>query len=48
MPNRRKAIRSTSEEYNRLLDVVGKYAIHNAGVSMVCKKVGSSSGGGHF
>jgi DNA mismatch repair protein MLH1 len=41
MPSRRKAIRSASEEYNRLLDVISKYAIHNSGVAMVCKKVRS-------
>ncbi|KAI9429682.1 histidine kinase-like ATPase, partial [Lactarius psammicola] len=30
-------------EYARILDVVTKYAVHNAGVSFLCKKVGTSA-----
>ncbi|KAI8097472.1 histidine kinase-like ATPase [Halteromyces radiatus] len=41
MPQRKKALRSASDEYNRILDIVGRYAIHNAGVSFSCKRQGS-------
>jgi len=44
VPSRRKAIRSGSDEYNKIVDVIAKYAIHNAGVAMVCKKVVFSFG----
>ncbi|KAH9974153.1 DNA mismatch repair protein MutL [Lactifluus volemus] len=43
VPARLSALRSSSEEYARILDVVTKYAIHNAGVSFLCKKVGVSA-----
>ncbi|KAH9063209.1 DNA mismatch repair protein MutL [Lactarius vividus] len=43
VPARLSALRSSSEEYARILDVVTKYAIHNAGVSFLCKKVGTST-----
>ncbi|KAJ3008170.1 DNA mismatch repair protein [Thoreauomyces humboldtii] len=36
---RRKALKSVSEEYNRILDVVHRYAIHNSKTSFTCKKV---------
>jgi DNA mismatch repair protein MLH1 len=39
VPARLSALRSSSEEYARILDVVTRYAIHNAGVSFLCKKV---------
>ncbi|KIY48464.1 DNA mismatch repair protein MutL [Fistulina hepatica ATCC 64428] len=42
-PTRLSALRSASEEYARILDVVTKYAVHNSKVSFVCKKAGSSS-----
>ncbi|KAJ6631150.1 DNA binding protein [Mycena sp. CBHHK59/15] len=42
-PTRLSALRSASEEYSRILDVLTKYAVHNPTVSFVCKKVGSPS-----
>ncbi|KAJ3554935.1 hypothetical protein NM688_g2846 [Phlebia brevispora] len=40
-PARLSALRSSSEEYSRILDVVTKYAVHNPRVSFSCKKAGS-------
>lgn len=39
---RRQALKNTSEQYQRILDVVQKYAIHFGAknVGFVCKKVG--------
>ncbi|KAJ7484753.1 histidine kinase-like ATPase [Mycena latifolia] len=42
-PTRLSALRSPSEEYSRILDVITKYAVHNPKVAFVCKKVGSPS-----
>ncbi|KAA6407738.1 MAG: DNA mismatch repair MLH1 [Lasallia pustulata] len=42
---RRKAFRSHSEEYAKILDVVGRYAVHCAGVAFSCKKHGDSAMG---
>lgn len=42
MPLRKRAFKSTSEEYNRIIDVVTKYAIHNPHVAWVCKKAGTA------
>ena len=39
VPTRRKALKNATEEYNRILSVVNKYAIHNAGISFTCRKV---------
>jgi DNA mismatch repair protein MLH1 len=39
VPQRKHALRSSSEEYARIYEVVSRYAIHNSGVSMVLKKV---------
>ncbi|KAH7345569.1 DNA mismatch repair protein MutL [Rhizoctonia solani] len=42
-PVRKASLRNPGEEYARLSDVVTRYAIHQAGVSFVCKKAGSTS-----
>jgi DNA mismatch repair ATPase MutL len=39
VPARLKALRSPSDEYNRILDIVGRYAVHNSGIGFSCKKV---------
>ncbi len=41
MANRRKALKSPLEEFQRVLDVMSRYAIHSGGkgVSFTCKKV---------
>ncbi|ORY48174.1 DNA mismatch repair protein MutL [Rhizoclosmatium globosum] len=43
VPIRKKALKAAAEEYNRIVDVVTRYAIHNSSVSFTCKKVGSNS-----
>ncbi|CAO3677948.1 unnamed protein product [Umbelopsis vinacea] len=42
VPSRRKALKNPSDEYNRILDVVTRYAIHNSGISFSCKKQGAN------
>ena len=43
MNSRRKAFRSPSEEYAKILELVGRYAIHCTGVAFSCKKHGESA-----
>ena len=43
--SRQKAFKSPSEEYAKILDVVGRYAIHCSGVAFSCKKHGESAMG---
>ena len=45
MASRRKAFRSPSEEYAKILEVVGRYAVHCTGVAFSCKKHGESAMG---
>ena len=45
IPNRRRAFRSPSDEYNKILNILGRYAVHCAGVSFSCKKHGDASMG---
>ncbi|CEJ05402.1 Putative DNA mismatch repair protein (Fragment) [Rhizopus microsporus] len=42
VPTRRKALKSASEEYNRILDITTRYAVHNSGVSFTCRKLGTN------
>jgi DNA mismatch repair protein MLH1 len=44
IPSRRRAFRSSSEEYAKILELVGKYAVHCVGVSFSCKKAGDNTG----
>ncbi|PVG01895.1 DNA mismatch repair protein MutL [Serendipita vermifera] len=41
-PTRLAALRSSSDEYKRILDVVTQYAVHNPTISFQCKKVGQA------
>ncbi|KAJ9475114.1 DNA mismatch repair protein MLH1 [Pseudozyma hubeiensis] len=45
VPQRRRALRSAADEYNRALDVVSKYAVHygGKGVGFVCRKASSNA-----
>lgn len=43
VPTRRRAFRSPSDEYNKIIDMVGRYAIHCSNVAFSCKKYGESS-----
>ncbi|KAI8599809.1 DNA mismatch repair protein Mlh1 [Dissophora ornata] len=43
VPTRRKALKNATEEYNRILDVVNRYAIHNEGTGFTCRKVGANT-----
>ncbi|GJN93144.1 hypothetical protein Rhopal_006191-T1 [Rhodotorula paludigena] len=40
-PQRLKALRSASDEYARIVQVVLSYSIHNAGIGMSCRKASS-------
>ncbi|RMD42674.1 hypothetical protein DV735_g2422, partial [Chaetothyriales sp. CBS 134920] len=43
IPNRRRAFRSASEEYAKILDVVTRYAVHCSDVAFSVKKHGDSA-----
>lgn len=45
IPNRRRAFRSSSEEYAKILDVVTRYAVHCSDVAFSIKKHGESGAG---
>eukprot|EP01117_Protostelium_nocturnum_P019953 TRINITY_DN877_c0_g2_i1.p1 TRINITY_DN877_c0_g2~~TRINITY_DN877_c0_g2_i1.p1 ORF type:complete len:1104 (+),score=379.04 TRINITY_DN877_c0_g2_i1:496-3312(+) len=43
VPSRRKTIKNTAEEYNKIVEVIKRYAIDNPTVGFSCKKVGEST-----
>ena len=43
VPTRRRAFRSPSDEYNKIIDMVGRYAVHCGEVAFSCKKHGEST-----
>lgn len=43
VPTRRNAFKSPGEEYRRIVDVVSRYAVHNAGVAMSVRQADDSS-----
>lgn len=45
IPNRRRAFRSASEEYAKILELVGKYSVHCSHVAFSIKKHGDSGAG---
>ncbi|GAB7361608.1 hypothetical protein MBLNU230_g1660t1 [Neophaeotheca triangularis] len=45
VPTRRRAFRSASEEYAKIADQVGRYAVHCKGVAFSCKKHGEAGAG---
>nr|POE51839.1 dna mismatch repair protein mlh1 [Quercus suber] len=45
VPTRRRAFRSASEEYAKIADQVGRYAVHCKGVAFTCKRHGDTGAG---
>ncbi len=43
VPTRRRAFRSAADEYNKIIDLVGRYAVHCSNVAFSCKKHGESA-----
>ncbi|KAK3906902.1 DNA mismatch repair protein Mlh1 [Staphylotrichum tortipilum] len=43
IPTRRRAFRSAADEYNKIIDMVGRYAVHCSNVAFSCKKHGESA-----
>lgn len=43
VPNRRRAFRNPNEEYTKVLDMVGRYAIQCDGIAFSCKKASPKS-----
>ncbi|CCF56780.1 hypothetical protein KAFR_0B04840 [Kazachstania africana CBS 2517] len=42
IPSRLRSLKSPSEEYNKILDVIGRYAIHSQNIGFSLKKFGDS------
>ncbi|PKS07297.1 hypothetical protein jhhlp_005899 [Lomentospora prolificans] len=45
IPIRRKAFRSPAEEFTKIMDMAGRYAVHCENVAFSCKKAGDASVG---
>lgn len=43
IPSRRRAFRSYADEFNKIVDMVGRYSVHCKGVGFTCKKAGEAS-----
>ncbi|EDO17832.1 hypothetical protein Kpol_1043p22 [Vanderwaltozyma polyspora DSM 70294] len=43
IPSRLRSLRSPSDEYSKILDVVGRYAVHSKDIGFSCKKMGDSN-----
>ncbi|KAF3072671.1 DNA mismatch repair protein MLH1 [Trichoderma lentiforme] len=43
VPTRRRAFRSYADEFNKIIDMTGRYAVHCKGVGFTCKKAGEAS-----
>ncbi|KAL7796644.1 histidine kinase-like ATPase [Trichoderma ceciliae] len=43
VPTRRRAFRSYADEFNKIIDMAGRYAVHCKGVGFTCKKAGEAS-----
>lgn len=42
VPTRRKVLKNTNEEYSRILDIVGRYAVYCQGVGFTVKRAGEA------
>lgn len=42
VPSRLRALKSSSDEFGKILDVIGRYAVHTEGVGFACKKFGDA------
>lgn len=42
VPSRLRALKSSSDEFGKILDVIGRYAVHTDGVGFSCKKFGDA------
>lgn len=42
VPSRLRALKSSSDEFGKILDVIGRYAVHTEGVGFSCKKFGDA------
>ena len=46
-PLRLKAVRNTADEYQRVVELVARYALHYSGTSLTCKKQGENTADVH-
>ena len=46
-PLRLKAVRNTADEYQRVVELVARYALHYSGTALTCKKQGENSADVH-